>query len=200
VGSALASSIRGDGRVTVAFFGDGATEEGHFHESLNLAALYKLPVLFACENNLYSSHMSLHERRLKDNIPESATAHGIPSDRVDGNDVEAVYHSTTRAVQRAREGGGPTLLELRTFRWRGHVGPAWDMDVGVKRKDELQEWLLRDPIARCAEALVQRGVSSAELHSIRDRVQKEIENAVEFARQSPSPEENSINHHVVCAA
>lgn len=200
VGSALASSIRSDGRVTAAFFGDGATEEGHFHESLNLAGLYKLPVIFVCENNLYSSHMSLPERRLKDNIPESATAHGIPSERVDGNDIEAVFHSTCRAVQRARANGGPTLLELRTFRWRGHVGPAWDMDVGVKRKDELQEWIARDPIARCASLLVKRGMADSQLKVIRDRVQQEIQNAVEFAQQSPLPEQDSIHRYVVCAA
>lgn len=200
VGSGLASALRRDGRVTVSFFGDGATEEGHFHESLNLAGLYNLPVIFACENNLYSSHMSLHERRRKDNIPESGAAHGVPSERVDGNDVQEVYRAACRAVERARSGAGPTLLELRTFRWRGHVGPAWDMDVGVKRKDELKHWLQMDPIRRCADELAARGIPQTELQTITAHVHREIDEAVEFARQSPLPEPVSLTRHVTRAA
>jgi pyruvate dehydrogenase E1 component alpha subunit len=196
VGSALASKLRKDRRVSVAFFGDGATEEGHFHESVNLAALYRLPVLFVCENNLYSSHMHLLERRAKDNIHQTAEAHGLPGSRLDGNDVLAVYQASVEAASRAREGAGPTLLECRTFRWRGHVGPAWDMDVGVKRKDELQQWLPRDPVAKARQQLAEAGVSAAELQSVEGTIQAEVEAAVEFARSSPYPHTNELREHV----
>jgi acetoin:2,6-dichlorophenolindophenol oxidoreductase subunit alpha len=196
VGSALASKMRADGRISVSFFGDGAVEEGHFHESLNLAAVYRLPILLICENNFYASHMSLLERRAADNIFESAVAHGITGSRVDGNDVLAVYRQTCEAVACARVGEGPTLLECRTYRWRGHVGPSWDMDVGVKRKDELAEWFPRDPVARLRSVLIDRGVGHDALQQLELEVRSEIEEAVSFARQSPFPERSGLRGHV----
>lgn len=196
VGTGLASKLRGDRRVSVSFFGDGATEEGHFHESVNLAALYKLPVLFVCENNFYSSHMSLLERRAEDNIYKAGEVHGIPGVRLDGNDVIAVYEATVEAVNRARNGAGPTLLECRTYRWRGHVGPAWDMDVGVKRKDELKDWLPRDPVARARAAMIELGAQAGEIDQIEQEVHAEVGEAVRFARESPYPEQNELLEHV----
>ena len=196
VGAGLAAKLRGEDRVSVTFFGDGATEEGHFHESLNLAGVYRLPILFVCENNLYSSHMGIAERRLKDNIPDSGAAHGIPSVSVDGNDVLAVYRATAAAAKRGRAGEGPTLLELRTFRWRGHVGPSHDLDVGVKRSDELREWLKRDAIARFAEYLCGCGFGHDELQQIRDEVEIELTDAIQFAERSPYPDPVSILEHV----
>ena len=196
VGAALASKMRNDARVAVAFFGDGATEEGHFHESLNLAGVNQLPVIFVCENNLYSSHMGIHERRLKDNIPDSGAAHGIRSLTVDGNDVVQVYRATKEVVRRARSGQGPTLLECRTFRWRGHVGPAWDYDVGVKRKDELKEWLKRDPIVHAESLIADLGAAQTELENIRRQVVAEVNDAVNFARESPAPDPNELPDHV----
>ncbi|MBK9112924.1 MAG: hypothetical protein IPM88_14960 [Nitrospira sp.] len=145
VGAGLASKLPHEPHVAVAFFGDGATEEGHFHESLNLAALYRLPVLFVCENNFYSTHMPLSARRLKDNIVQAADAAGMPGIRLDGNDVLAVLDGTRQAVAQARAGAGPCLLECRTYRWRGHVGPAWDLEVGERRRSELDEWMPRIP-------------------------------------------------------
>jgi pyruvate dehydrogenase E1 component alpha subunit len=199
VGSALASKLRDDRKVSVAFFGDGATEEGHFHESLNLAALYRLPVVFVCENNLYSSHMHLLERRAKDNIDKSGEAHGIPAFRLDGNDAVAVYEAAEEAVRRARTGQGPTLLECRTYRWRGHVRPSWDMDVGVKRKDELNDWMVKDPIARLGSRLSGQGTAQAEFDQIKNAIRAEVEEAVRFARQSPYPDERSLLDHVFSA-
>lgn len=196
VGSALASKLRGDQRVSVSFFGDGATEEGHFHESLNLAALYRLPVVFVCENNFYSSHMHLLERRPEDSIHRFAEPYGIPGLRLDGNDVVEVYRAAAEAVSRARSGEGPTLLECRTYRWRGHVGPSWDMDVGVRRRDELKEWLRRDPIARVRMLLLELGVEEEEFERIEQEVRSEVEEAVEFARQSPYPEPSELLDHV----
>jgi acetoin:2,6-dichlorophenolindophenol oxidoreductase subunit alpha len=196
VGSALASKLRGDGRVSVAFFGDGATEEGHFHESLNLAAVQRLPVIFVCENNSYSSHMPLLDRRAEDNIYKSGEAHGIPGIRIDGNDVVLVYQSTADAVRRARSGDGPTLVECRTYRWRGHVGASFDTDVGVKRKDEMREWLPKDPVARTRTQLSALNVSEADFLAIEDETTKAVEDAVEFAIASPYPSESELSQSV----
>ncbi len=196
VGAGLASALRGDGRVSVAFFGDGATEEGHFHESLNLTALRKLPVIFICENNFYSSHLSLLQRRAHDNIIDSAAAHAVPGVRLDGNDLDEVFSHTVAAVRQARNGQGPTLLECRTFRWRGHVGPSWDRDVGVKRKEELQEWLKRDPLQHTCRHLLQLGVGHDVLDDIRQAAGLEIDAAVEFARRSPRPQPSELTEHI----
>jgi acetoin:2,6-dichlorophenolindophenol oxidoreductase subunit alpha len=192
VGAGLASKLRKDSKVSVAFFGDGATEEGHFHESLNLAAVQRLPVIFVCENNSYSSHMPLLDRRAEDNIYKSGEAHGIPGIRVDGNDVVVVYQAATEAVTRARAGLGPTLLECRTYRWRGHVGPALDIDVGVKRKDEMKEWLPKDPVARARTALLGMGLAKSELERIEQEVTSKVDAAVDFAVRSPYPHESEL--------
>ncbi len=196
VGAALSAKLRGTDQVAVAFFGDGATDEGHFHESLNLAALYRLPVLFVCENNLYSTHLTLKERRVKDNIVESAALHGLPGVVVDGNDVTAVYQAAHQAVHRARGGEGPTLLECRTYRWRGHVGPAADLEVGTDRRRELDDWQRRDPIAQCRGLLKAHGLSSDVFDRLEAEVRAEIDEAVSFARQSPAPDESELLQHV----
>lgn len=196
VGAALASKLRGETNVAVSFFGDGATEEGHFHESLNLAGIYNLPVIFICENNLYSSHMGIAQRRRKDNIVESAATHGITGHRVDGNDLQAVVNVMSDVVEHARQGKGPALLELRTFRWRGHVGPKWDEDVGVKRKDELRDWLPRDPIAKVAQDLVRIGISQSELDHASKQEKQRVQESLDFARRSPSPVATTVTKHV----
>jgi pyruvate dehydrogenase E1 component alpha subunit len=198
-GAAMAAKLRHDGRVSVAFFGDGAMEEGHCHETLNMAALYKLPMVFVCENNLYASHMGLLERRAQDNIQSAADAHGLPGVRLDGNDAIAVYGAAAEAVARARSGDGPTLLECRTFRWRGHVGPSWDIDVGVKRRDELKDWLWRDPIPRLRRWLVERGCRTEELDAIDDRVRNDVQTAIESARIAPFPDAADLLRHVFVA-
>ena len=195
-GAALAAKLRGDHRVSVSFFGDGAIEEGHCHETMNLAALYKLPVVFVCENNLYASHMGLLERRAEDNIQRAADTHGMPGARIDGNDALAVYAAASEAVARARRGDGPALLECRTFRWRGHVGPSWDIDVGVKRKDELKDWLPRDPIPRLRSWLIEQGGANDELDAVDRRVRQEVREAVDHARSSPMPDPGELTEHV----
>lgn len=199
VGAGLASKLRGERRVSVSFFGDGATEEGHFHESVNLAAHQRLPVLFVCENNFYASHLHLLDRRAEDNIVKTGEAHGIPGIALDGNDVVAIYRTTVAAVQRAHNGDGPTLLECRTYRWRGHVGPAWDMDVGVKRKDELQDWLPKDPVARARTRLVECGMQPGEFEQIEREIKAEVEVAVASARQAPYPDESELLDYVFCS-
>lgn len=196
VGAGLAAALQGTDAVSVAFFGDGAMEEGTTHESLNLAAHRRLPVIFVCENNLYSSHLSLLERRAQDNLPDVAAAHGVRSMRVDGNAVIAVHQVARAAVARARAGEGPTLVECRTYRWRGHVGPSWDMDVGVRRKDELQEWMPRDPLARTRRQLEAAGIAAAELDRLAAEVRAEVAAAETFARESPYPEGDELLAHV----
>jgi len=195
-GAALATKLRGECRVSVSFFGDGATEEGHFHESLNLAAVYKLPVIFVCENNLYSSHMHITERRAKDNIFKSGEAHGMIGISIDGNDVVAVYRAALDAVTRAKAGRGPSLLECRTYRWRGHVGPAMDMDVGVKRSGELRDWLPKDPIARTKTRLMELGIDSLEIERLEREITLEVSTAIQFARESPYPHPDELENHV----
>lgn len=196
VGAALAYKLKQEPHVAVPFFGDGATEEGHFHESLNMASLYKLPVVFVCENNLYASHLHITERRSMDNIAESGSAHGMPSAVVDGNDIQAVFAVATKAVLRARAGEGPSLLELRTFRWRGHVGPSWDMDVGVQRNQMLKEWMPQDPIARTHRELMALGVTEASLDELQAQAREEVWTSVDLARMSSWPDPASVYDHV----
>ena len=200
IGTALASKLRRDARVSVAFFGDGATEEGHFHESVNIAAVYKLPAIFVCENNFYASHMPLNERRAEDNIVKTAAAHGIAGSSVDGNDIGAVLEAAESAVARARSGEGPTLIEARTYRWRGHVGPSYDMDVGVKRKDELSLWKPKDPITRAAAQLLAAGWDQGQLDAVYLRVDAAVSAAIQRARTDASPGAAELYMHVYSEA
>ena len=196
VGAALAVKLRGEDRVSVTFFGDGALEEGTSHESLNLAAHRKLPVIFVCENNFYSSHLSLLERRAADNIRQTAEAHGMPGVSADGNAVVEVHGAVVEATKRARSDGGPTLIECRTYRWRGHVGPERDVDVGVKRKGELGEWLNKDPIERAKKDLIRQGVTLEVLDQSAQQVEREVDDALTFARESPYPAEEELMNYV----
>jgi TPP-dependent pyruvate/acetoin dehydrogenase alpha subunit len=192
VGAAMAYKMRQEQRVAVAFFGDGTLEEGHVHESFNLAALYRLPVVFICENNLYASHMHWSERRVADNLHEAGLFHSVPGERLDGNDVTQVGESARRAVELARQGGGPTLLECRTFRWRGHVGSSFDLDVGVERRGELSSWLQRDPLGRAERELG----TSLGMTRAAEAIQAEIEQALDAARHAPAPYAGRVLEHV----
>lgn len=191
-GAALAYQMRGEARVAVAFFGDGTLEEGHVHETLNLAALYRLPLVFICENNLYSSHLHWTDRRVADNLYEAGEFHSVPGVRVDGNDVAVVFEAAAAAVACARSGGGPSLIECRTFRWRGHVGASFDMDVGVQRRGELAEWMTRDPLPRAELHLS----GHIDLHAERGVVAAEIAAAIEQARAAPAPLPERVLEHV----
>lgn len=153
VGTALAARMDGGDALAVSILGDGATEEGVFHESMNLASIKNLPVVFVCENNLFSSHLHISLRQPADSTCRFAEAHCVAWRRVDGNDVVAMAAAMAEAAAHARAGKGPFYIEAVTYRWRGHVGPREDIDVGVKRKDDLTLWKKRDPIARLAAAL-----------------------------------------------
>jgi acetoin:2,6-dichlorophenolindophenol oxidoreductase subunit alpha len=190
VGAALASTRLGQDRVAAIFFGDGAIEEGVFHEALNFAALYKLPVLFVCENNLYASHLPLVARqpRTRD-LYKYAEPYQVAALQVDGNDVVAMRAVAVDAVERARTGGGPTFVEALTYRWRGHVGPGWDLEFQIRPREEVEAWVKRCPIERFSAHLQAEGVASgADFLRIDADVQDEVAAAIEFARQSPFPE------------
>lgn len=193
VGTALANTLAGLDRASVIFFGDGAIEEGVFSETLNFAALKRLPVLYVCENNLYSSHMPIQDRQPVGEIWRHAAPYGIPGVRIDGNDVVLIHQTALDALARARAGLGPTLIECLTYRWRGHVGPGLDLDRGLRTRDELDAWFARDPIAGLGtrpEAI--ELLDDAERRSIADAVETEVADSIEFARSSPFPDPGTL--------
>jgi TPP-dependent pyruvate/acetoin dehydrogenase alpha subunit len=189
VGSALAFKMDGLDRVAVTFFGDGTVEEGIFHESLNFAVVKRLPVLFVCENNGYSTHTRLEVRQpVGVPIHVRAGSYGMPSVRVDGNDVFAVFAAAREAVERSRRGEGPSFLECMTYRWREHVGPLWDYDKGYRTKAEVDEWIARCPIKRATERLVAEGsCSMEEIERLGRDYLDEVNRAVAAAKDSPFP-------------
>jgi pyruvate dehydrogenase E1 component alpha subunit len=189
VGSAMAAKMRGKDRVSVAFFGDGCTEEGVFHESLNFASLHKLPVVFVCENNFYATHSHQSARQPSDNIADRARAYSMPGMQVDGTDAWAVYEAAKDAVDRARRGRGPTLLEIRAYRWKEHVGPNFDYSMGYRTKEELDSWMARCPVRLFETRLRAEGIMTvAELSRLGASLDVEIAEAVRFGKESPDPD------------
>ena len=201
VGAGLAAAYAGTSRISVAFFGDGATEEGVFHEAMNFAALHKLPVLFVCENNHYSSHLPLASRRAQGQLMRHADPYGVPAVRVDGNDVQEVYRVASEAVDKARSGGGPTFIEALTYRWRGHVGAKWDLDMGIRDRAEVQAWMAKCPIALAERTLVESGlITATEKARIEADARREIAASEVFALESPYPNAKDVLNHVFLQA
>ena len=197
VGGALGLSLQNKNNVGVAFFGDGATNEGVFYESLNFASLKKLPVIFVCENNLYSTHMPISKCLADTNIYKKAGIFNMPGHRIDGNNVIEVFRATESAIELARNGDGPTLLECLTYRWRGHVGPNFDLDKGLRSKEELEYWMNKCPIKVLEVFLLEQGIiSETRKIEIRNQVQEEIEEAVRFAKESPFPNVSELTKDV----
>ena len=193
-GAALAAQMDGAGDVAVAYFGDGACEEGVFHETLNMSAVMKLPCIFVVENNLYSSHLDIGLRQAADSVARFAEAARVRSRVIDGNDVVAVRTAAADLVGAARRGEGPALLEAVTFRWRGHVGPNEDIDVGVRRSStELAAWKRRDPVARLWSSLIaERGVDAGLLDQWSAETRLSIQASVDRARAAPYPEGSAL--------
>jgi len=189
-GAALACKMKRNGRVVVSFLGDGASNQGTFHESLNMAAIWKLPVIYACENNLYAMSSPWSEMAAVKDVAERGAAYGIPAEVVDGNDVLAVRESTARAAARARSGEGPTLIEFKTYRFCGH---SRSDTMPYRTREEEAEWLIRCPILRFSERLRSLGIlddsSEAKLRSDAMRI---VADAEEFARNSPEPDPESV--------
>lgn len=187
VGAALSFKMRKTDQVAVVFFGDGATNQGTFHESVNLAAIWDLPVVFVCENNQYAESTHVSSAMRVKNIADRAIAYGIPGIIVNGMDILAVYEAANQAVKRARAGQGPTLLECKTYRYEGHeVGDPWDL---YRSKQEVEEWKQKDPIATFGRKLVaDKTATQQELDAVEKEAVEGIDAAVEFAKESPSPE------------
>jgi pyruvate dehydrogenase E1 component alpha subunit len=186
VGAGLSAKLRNTGQAVACFFGEGASNQGTFHESLNIASTWKLPIVFVCENNLYA--MGTRQSRIMniENVADRAPAYGICGITVDGNDALAVYKATDDAVARARRGEGPTLIECKTYRHKGHSRA----DAAKYRpKEEVQEWLRRDPVKNFREYLAyEHSLTETELQSIEKEVGTKIDDAVKFAMESPYPE------------
>ena len=186
-GAGLAAQLEGKGRVAVSFFGDGASNAGPFHESINIAATWKLPMLYVCENNLYSAGTIAAETLALSDVAARAAGYGIPGVVVDGNNVMEVYEAAEAAVNRARAGQGPSLIECKTYRWRGHTERPGQEDP--RPKEEIEEWRQRDPINRFATSLMNHGILTEEAWQKMDaEILAAIEDAVKFSEESPFPE------------
>ncbi|MGB9713591.1 MAG: pyruvate dehydrogenase (acetyl-transferring) E1 component subunit alpha [Candidatus Bathyarchaeales archaeon] len=185
VGAGLSIKLRGTDHVVACFFGEGASNQGTFHEGINMAAIWNLPAIFVCENNLYAMGTRQSMVMKIENIADRAVAYGIPGKVVDGNDIYAVYEVSREAVERARKGEGPTLIECKTYRHKGHsrVDPA-----RYRPKEEVEAWLAKDPIRRFKERLLQtKMLTEAEIAKIESETSATIEEAVKFAKESPFP-------------
>ena len=190
VGAGLSIKMRHTDQVCLTMFGDGAANEGAFHEALNMASIWSLPVIYVCENNQYAMSMSVKQAFNIEHISQRAAAYGIPGSTVDGNDVLAVYDAVTQAATRARAGEGPTLIESVTYRWRGHSKSDRQL---YRTRDEIKHWQERDPIPRFAAYLLQAGlITQGEVDALRPQAVGVIDQAVMFAENSPEPDVATI--------
>lgn len=188
VGSALAFRTMKTDRIAVSFFGDGAADEGVFYESLNLAALYKLPVLFVCENNLYSTHLHITKCLADTDLVKKARAMGVHSTRIDGNDVLSVFKTSNKLIEKTRAGDGPEFLECMTYRHRGHVGPNFDIDKGLRSKSELNDWMKKDPVGQIEKKMIAAKLATKkELDDIRDDIADKVKIAQKKAMSARWP-------------
>ncbi len=194
VGIALSLQMRHSDQVLLSFFGDGAANLGEFHEALNMASIWKLPVVFICENNHYGMSMNYRRAMNIEHISTRAVAYGIPGETVDGNDVMAVYEAVGRAVARARSGEGPSLIENLTYRWRGHSKSDRNL---YRTQDEIDAWKQKDPIARFKAVLEQAQVMSAEeTQSVDEAAKQTIDEAAEAATSLPEPSAENLEAEV----
>src|SRR5437016_4292375 len=185
-GAGLAAQMEGKGGVAVSFFGDGASNAGPFHECLNIAATWKLPMVYVCENNIYAANTAAAKTHALSDVAARAAGYGIPGVVVDGNDIVAVHQAASQAVDRARSGGGPTLIECKTYRWRGHTERPGQADI--RDKGEVEGWVRRDPIARLERQLRDEGeLDDAGLAAIEREIMTALEAAIAFAEASPFP-------------
>ena len=200
VGAALAARIRRDKRVSVSFFGDGATGEGVLYESLNFAALKCLPILFVCENNLYSTHMPIRECRSNLPISHTGKSFGVSALRVNGNDVLKLYETAKDAVSSCREGRGPVFIECMTYRLRGHVGADDNIQgehTDIRPQEELEKWKRKDPIPNFKRYLIKNAIAeNDELARIELMAQAEVRDAHAFTKDSPHPKQSDIEKYV----
>ncbi|MBN8618209.1 MAG: thiamine pyrophosphate-dependent dehydrogenase E1 component subunit alpha [Anaerolineae bacterium] len=198
-GAGYTSKLLNTGNVGVAFFGDGASNNGAFHEGLNLAAIYDLPVIFVCENNMYATEVAFSYATRNTEVAERARSYGMPGVAVDGNDVVAVYEAAAEAVKRARAGHGPTLIEGKTYRTRAHVEGM--RDGGYRTQEEIDSWKARDPITTYRARLLEAGlVAEAEVNAVDEAVRVLVEEALEFAKNSPYPDPATVSRYIFSEA
>ncbi|HLI34035.1 MAG TPA: thiamine pyrophosphate-dependent dehydrogenase E1 component subunit alpha [Terriglobia bacterium] len=196
-GAALSAKLRKTGQVAVSFFGDGAVNNGAFHEALNMAAVWELPVIFVCENNLYATETPFKAATKNTSVASRAAAYQMPGIEVDGNDVLAIYEKTGQAVQRARRGEGPTLMECLTYRWFGHH--EGDPGTSYRSREEVEMWKQRDPVRRLREqALASGWAEPGDFERIDEEVRSLIEDAAQFALASPQPKAATALDQVFC--
>ena len=186
-GSALAAQLEDKGGVSAVFFGDGACGEGEFHESLNLASIWKLPIVFVCENNMYGVNTPTSYSMAAENVADRASAYSMPGEVADGNNLFTVFETAEKAVKRARAGEGPSLIEFRTYRWRAHF--EGDGMPDLRPGDELEEWKKKCPVAFMERHLLESGVmDNGEMRDLDAEIVSLVQEAVEFAEQSPDPD------------
>ena len=200
VGAALASRIRKEKKVTVSFFGDGSTGEGVLYESLNFSALHKLPIIFVCENNFYSTHLPIRECRPNENISKVGDMFCLTSYRIDGNDVLRVYETSKKAVDLCKQGKGPVFIECTTYRLRGHVGADDNVQgthTDIRPKEEIEKWKKKDPVKKFEKVLIKNKILTVDdINVIKQEVEKEVDAAYVFANNSPYPETNQLMEYV----
>jgi len=189
-GIAFAEQYHGTDRATICMFGDGAARQGLLHETFNMAVLWQLPVVFICENNYYAMGTSIERTSKQTDIYPLADAYGMPGDSVDGMSCEEVHKAIERAVRRAREGGGPTFLEVRTYRFRGH---SMSDPAKYRSKEEVEEYKEKDPINQVLKVIMDNGYATAEqIEQINEKVKMEVDEAVQFAEESPWPDDSEL--------
>lgn len=194
LGVAWSSAMQQDNAITVIFMGEGAAEEGVWHETLNFASLHRLPLLFACENNLYSVYTHVRDRQPDRSLTNLAAAHGLATYEGDGNDVLQVYSQAQAAVQRVRSGEGPAFMHFTTYRWREHCGPNYDNDLGYRSESEFLEWKEKDPLDRLITyTREQKFIDETGLRGMKQQITGEIDEAVSFAKSSPFPVQSDLN-------
>lgn len=200
VGLALSFKLKKTNQISCVFLGDGSTEEGVFYESVNFAILKKLPIIFICENNLYSVYSPLKVRQPPERkIYKMVEAFGIESDYGNGNNAIEVFEKISSASEKIKSGKGPFFFEFSTYRWREHCGPNFDNDIGYRTETEYQLWKYKDPVILLEKELLNNSlISSKEILSMDNSLQKEVKTAFEFAEDSPFPDNNELFKHVYC--
>jgi len=194
-GAALSAKVRKSNQVVVCFFGDGAVNSGSFHEAVNMGAVWNLPVVYVCENNLYATEMAFLRATKNTSIASRAAVYGMVGIEVDGQDVVAVHEAAQTAIGRARSGGGPTLIECKTYRYVGHH--EGDPGTDYRTREEVQQWKQRDPVKLARKVLLESGgADETILQSADQEVEQLIDQAVDFAENSPEPSADSVNDHV----
>jgi pyruvate dehydrogenase E1 component alpha subunit len=193
-GAALSAKLKKQSQVVVCFFGDGAVNSGSFHEAVNLGAVWNLPVIYVCENNLYATEMAFLRATKNTSVASRAAAYGMLGVEVDGQDVVAVHEAAQAAIQRARNDGGPTLIECKTYRYVGHH--EGDPGTDYRTREEVQHWKQQDPVKLARKRLLASGVDESKLQAADQEIELLIDEAVTFAENSPEPTAESVNEHV----